>query len=840
MTSVLSFSQGNLNIELLSNTPIPTGENGNDCWGFVDANGLEYAIIGSTQATYIYSLEDPTAPILRSRIEGVTSTWRDIKDHGDYLYVTADVGAEGLLVIDMSGAPTNITSSFYLPEITIGNQTAVIGRSHNLYITESGLMVLSGGNQFSGRPLFFDLNVDPEEPPFIGASRNVYAHDVYAENNILYSSDIFTGELTVHDYTDPADIQVFSSVATTTTFTHNAWPTDDDASVFTTDERAGAFVDAYDVSNPTMINFLDKFRPEATFETESIPHNTHVLGDFLATSWYRDGVVLTDISRPNNMVQVGIYDTFAGEGDGFDGCWGTYPFLPSGLLIASDINAGLFVFQPTYERGGYFEGTVIDSATREVLSGVDVNFDDRKAQADVTDLNGNFETGIYQEDDYPVTFSLAGYETKTVNANITRGVVNTQTIELVAINQAVLSVRVLDPNGIIIPGADFQINFLGQVAGDRLEYEIIAGRWGFITNSIPSFIVDEGATETIEITLEPGIYDDFVFDFGWTENGTATTGRFERGAPASTVFNGQEAQLGFDFQGDFGTEAYVTGNTGGGAGDDDVDNGTTTITSPVFDMSSESCAKLEFYYHFFNEGGGVAPDDELIVMISNGTSTVVIDTFTETTTTYTRYESGSLADLLDLTDNMTISFETSDPAANGHIVEAIIDRVTVSDFDVSFTESIDMLAVDFMNTSESSTVISWDFGDGNTSTMENPMHVYAAPGNYTVTLTVETPCGVQTFVRNVLVEMSSSTNTPLASLGISIIQNPVQDVLTVRNTGRSAVELQLFNAVGQAVMNYNLSAGNTWNANVADLPVGTYFLSALNEEVTPITVSVAR
>ncbi|MFN8395264.1 MAG: PKD domain-containing protein [Bacteroidia bacterium] len=35
----------------------------------------------------------------------------------------------------------------------------------------------------------------------------------------------------------------------------------------------------------------------------------------------------------------------------------------------------------------------------------------------------------------------------------------------------------------------------------------------------------------------------------------------------------------------------------------------------------------------------------------------------------------------------------------------------------------------------------WDFGDGNTSTAQNPSHTYTAPGNYTVTLTVTGPNG---------------------------------------------------------------------------------------------------
>jgi len=829
------------NIELLANEGLLGGENGNDCWGYVDSSGTEYAILGTTLATYIYSLEDPTAPILRARIPGVNSTWRDIKDHNEYLYVTADRGTDGVLVINMENAPDSISFSFFKPTVTVAGQTGEVGRSHNIYITDEGYMVLAGSNFYSGTPIFFDLNADPEEPPFLGASRNTYAHDVFAENNKLYSSDIYAGEMTVHDYTDPTDIVALGSATTSTTFTHNAWPTADDASAFTTDERPGAFVDGFDVSDPTTIRFLDKFRPDATFEDQSIPHNTHVLGDHLATSWYRDGVVLTDVSRPNNMIEVGIYDTYNGQGDGFDGCWGTYPFLPSGLLIASDINSGLYIFQPTYEKGCYFEGVVIDSVTREVVSGVDVNFDDRPAQADMTDIEGKFETGIYAEGDYTVTFSKLGYESKTLTVNMARGVLNMQTVELKPFNLATLTVNVVDNAGSTIPGALFSLNLLGPRAGGQLAYEIVAGRWGYITNGFPEYIVDEGATETVTIVLEEGIYDDYNFDFGWVETGTATSGKFERGAPVQTIFNGAESQLGADLDSDFGDQAYVTGNTGGGAGDNDVDNGTTTITSPVFDLSDAGCATLNFFYHFFNGGGQGGGDDAFVITLSNGTTSVTVDSITTSTNTWTAYQSAPLGDLITLTDNMTVAFSTGDLPTSGHLVETLVDRFTVvTALSADFEATVDMLSVDFNNTSEGSTSTTWDFGDGATSTMASPNHVYAAPGTYTVTLTIDGPCGTQTVTKEVTVEGASSTASPLASLGIQVIQNPVKDVLTVRNAGHDAVELELYNSLGQGVMSYRLAAGNTWSADASTLAVGTYYLAAPNKGVTPIKLSVVR
>lgn len=43
--------------------------------------------------------------------------------------------------------------------------------------------------------------------------------------------------------------------------------------------------------------------------------------------------------------------------------------------------------------------------------------------------------------------------------------------------------------------------------------------------------------------------------------------------------------------------------------------------------------------------------------------------------------------------------------------------------------------VEFQNTSKNSTSYMWDFGDGNTSTEENPTHTYGAEGEYTVSLT---------------------------------------------------------------------------------------------------------
>ena len=750
------------NVELLANENYAVGgERGNDIWGYVDAAGTEYAIAGSTQATYIYSLEDPTAPRLRLRIPGATSTWRDIKDHDEYLYVVADVGADGLLVIDMSGAPDAITYEFYKPDVAVGGDTTTLEKCHNLYVSEEGYAVLTGCNVYSGTPLFFDLNADPEQPPFVGASRRRYAHDVYAENGVLYSSDIYTGEVVAHDYTAVDSVYVLGSATTSTTFTHNAWPNGSETAVFTTDERSGAFVDAFDVRDPTEIEFLDKFRPDATYDSGSIPHNTHALGDHLATSWYQDGVIITDATRPGNLVEVGRYDTYpSGSAGGFDGCWGAYPFLPSGLLLASDINTGLYVFRPTYERGAYFEGQVLDSVSGQPLAGVTVDFDGRAAQSTTTSVGGDFATGIYEEGLYEVTFSKEGYAPRTVVASLRRAEVDFREVRLRPLNIDNLTLEVVDAAGDPISGAQTRLVFQGSSVGGGTgstegatasvtdRYDVFVGAWGYLTTVLRDVEVGEDPT-TLRVVLEEGYYDDFLFDFDWSVTSTATAGIWERAVPVGASDNGRVSQLGEDFSADFGGECFATGNGSTATFADDVDNGVTSFTSPVIDLTGRDDLRLEFYYYFWNEGGNSTPDDALEVIVSNGATEVTVFEATQTVFGWTKATTAPLGTLIDLTAEMTVTFVTSDLRGSGHGVEAMIDVFSLTAVErpeISFapqTGCTPLVVEAEIVDPQAGTDYTWTYEGAQTSTTVGDFTIatYTEPGTYDVALLVTDAAG---------------------------------------------------------------------------------------------------
>jgi hypothetical protein len=204
-------------------------------------------------------------------------------------------------------------------------------------------------------------------PLYLGHGPPEYAHDVYVRDRIMYSSELWLGSLTIYDASNPAQIKWLGSQETPMEFTHNAWISDDGSSIFTTDERANGFIASYDISDYQNISELDRFRPAKTLGQEVIPHNVHVKDDYLVISYYTDGCIVVDASRPGNLIEVGNYDSFTGESGGYNGAWGVYPFLKSGLILISDRQSGLIVVEPRYTRAAYFEGVVLDGSSREPI-----------------------------------------------------------------------------------------------------------------------------------------------------------------------------------------------------------------------------------------------------------------------------------------------------------------------------------------------------------------------------------------------------------------------------------------------------------------------------------------
>lgn len=110
----------------------------------------------------------------------------------------------------------------------------------------------------------------------------------------------------------------------------------------------------------------------------------------------------------------------------------------------------------------------------------------------------------------------------------------------------------------------------------------------------------------------------------------------------------------------------------------------------------------------------------------------------------------------------------------------------------AFSAVSNLLTVDFTDQSTAATSIFnwlWDFGDGNTSGQMNPQHTYAAPGTYTVCLTVTDTCGTDSSCMPV-----SVTNVGLADdlfADLELFPNPTAGAFLVRGALNSLAELDV-------------------------------------------------
>ena len=311
-----------------------------DIWGFV-SGGREYAVLGAYTGVYIIDVTTPTAPVVASFVPGANSNWRETRPYGNYLYSVNEQGG-GLQIINIS----NPYAAFQVASLT-----NVFQRAHTIHVDEATNRAYCFGarDALPGDNTFIFNITNPTNPVLLGNYEDRYFHDGYSRGNLLFGAKIYTNGMHgagmyILDVTNPAAIDTVTLVTWPNAFTHNVWTTEDGAYAFTTDENNGGHVRIWDVQNlPTVLPVSEYQLAGATL----VVHNVYVKGDRAYASYYTEGVRVVDISDIENPVEVAFYDTSpGGEPGGYGGNWGVYPFLPSGNIIASDVDTGLYIFSP--------------------------------------------------------------------------------------------------------------------------------------------------------------------------------------------------------------------------------------------------------------------------------------------------------------------------------------------------------------------------------------------------------------------------------------------------------------------------------------------------------------
>jgi choice-of-anchor B domain-containing protein len=692
-----------------------------DIWGYEDTLGNEYAIVGVYNGVSVVDITNPANPNELWFFPGAGSIWRDMKTWNKHAYVTNESDG-GLFIIDLSNLPdtaTPTTASF------TGNSFTFTS-AHNLYIDENGVGYIFGANHGSGGAIFLDLTQDPLVPVELGLFDDYYIHDGMARGDTLWASHISNGFQSAIDVTSKSSPVMLSNWNTPNNFTHNCWISDDGNYIFTTDEKSGAYVASYDVSDINNVSELDRI--QSNTGSGVIPHNTHYLDGFVITSYYRDGVTIHDVSRPGNMVEVGNYDSYTqGQGDGFNGDWGAYPWLSSGNIIISDIENGLFILGPNYVRACFLEGTITDQVSSNPIANATATILTTSASDDA-DISGFYATGVADSGTYQVVYAAPGYISDTVTTTLSNGVLTIVDVQLGSLPAFSLTGQVLDFSTgdpienalVLIESNDFTFNETTDVNGNFSIptffagiYDVIAGQWGYVTNCTGNNYINAN-TNTLEIYLGQGIYDDFTFDFGWTVTGDASDGVWERGVPYGTSYQGEEANPQNDLQSDCSNAAYVTGNGNGVAvNEDDVDDGTTTLTSPMFNLIGLVDPYIEYSRWFFNAGGFGQTDDTLKISITNGTQVVPLEIVTDTANSEWVFTNVKVSDYITPAATMQLIVETAD-LQNGHLVEAAIDGFRVVDSGaVSIHENVQLASnvVAYPNPFDNGLNISYSFNE---------------------------------------------------------------------------------------------------------------------------------
>ena len=119
----------------------------------------------------------------------------------------------------------------------------------------------------------------------------------------------------------------------------------------------------------------------------------------------------------------------------------------------------------------------------------------------------------------------------------------------------------------------------------------------------------------------------------------------------------------------------------------------------------------------------------------------------------------------------------------------------------NFTYTMFLNTTTFTNTSTNGMDYQWYFGDGNVSTLMNPIHTYTHDSTYTITLIVSNPCGTDTLRQTITLTGIPSINT---CDNILIYPNPANTVLNIHSSFSSRInrdncKLAITNVLGQEI-----------------------------------------
>jgi len=335
-----------------------------DIWGWTDPlDDSEYAIIGRYSGTSFIDITDAVNPVYLGQLPAHNnsgSIWRDIKVYNNHAYIVSEAGGHGMQVFDL----TRLRNVVSPPEtFTEDGHFSGFGGAHNLVINEStGRAYGVGANTFSGGLHILDLS-NATNPVSIGSfAEDGYTHDAqvvsYAGPDLQHSGKEIAfacneNSVTIVDVTDATDaVELSSTGYPGSAYIHQGWLTEDHKYFLSNDEldeyyNGGStktyIWDVQNLDNPSLIG---------TFigTTSAIDHNLYTHNGYCYQSNYRAGLRILDLENvaSGSLEEVAYFDVYpTSNSASFNGSWSNYPYFPSGNVVISHIENGLYIVRPT-------------------------------------------------------------------------------------------------------------------------------------------------------------------------------------------------------------------------------------------------------------------------------------------------------------------------------------------------------------------------------------------------------------------------------------------------------------------------------------------------------------
>jgi choice-of-anchor B domain-containing protein len=590
-------------------------------------------LLGCYEGTSIIDVTNPSLPVEVAFISGPYSVWRDIKTHSYYAYVTHDANANqhpnpGVQIIDLSSLPATATLA------NTYNATIQGGLAHNLYI-DDGYAYIAGSRNVGGVHIL-DLS-NPIQPVEVGAWAENYWHDVIVKNDTLYGSAMSVGAIEIVDGRDKANLKLISRTFFPDAFTHNIWMTEDNKYLSQTDEVHNQPLNFWDVSNHLSPELVATYHAGAG----SIAHNTHLRDNFAFVSYYYDGLKVIDISQRRAPVEVGHYDTYPDDnfqrGGGYEGAWGAYPFLPSGIILVSDITYGLNAVQFDGTRAGFVRGLIRDTIGNPI-GDVKVQLLNPDAGDGKTDVKVGID-GAYTIGAKPGSrrfrFSKFGYyDALMENVNIQAGVViQSGEIQMLAkpygtfnisaktqsnapIFGATIFIETEDYNSTLTTDANGNVSLALPIGA----YKISFSRWGYLPQAQNVELLSSGPTQ-VSFVAVPGYVETFTNAQTWSLSDPS-----DQSISPWLIDKAENRPYGSRLP-----AVDHTGDADGFAAHSRARFGASTLTSPEIDATILTTPYLQFARYYNPYGwASIQANDTLKVLLSNngGSTWTTIDAYT--------------------------------------------------------------------------------------------------------------------------------------------------------------------------------------------------------------------